>query len=189
MTQIADLEMRITAALSRIGTAVEGLALAPPLAPPLAPVAPPLAADQGPPPVAEAPAGPSPEVVALCEALELERTTNAQLSERVRALRERQDATVATLERQIERLTAQTEKSAVEMQRLRRTNIALRETVRSLRDLAAPEVPDAHLINRAMEAELEALRATRQSEIAEIEEILVELDAIITEEETTHAGA
>jgi len=121
--------------------------------------------------------------------LELERTTNAQLSERVRALRERQDATVGALERRIEKLTAQAEKLGVEMQRLRRINISLRDTVRSLRDIAAPEVPDAHLINRAMEAELEALRTTRQTEIAEIEEILVELDTLIGEEEAAHAGA
>ena len=47
----------------------------------------------------------------------------------------------------------------------------------SLREAHAEGITDAELINRAMQAELDALSVTRQSEIFEIDEILAELAA------------
>ena len=40
---------------------------------------------------------------------------------------------------------------------------------------------EPHLLNKAMQAELEALRATRQSETVEMDEILAELQPLIGE--------
>ncbi len=51
----------------------------------------------------------------------------------------------------------------------------MREELTALR---GADVPDAHLINRAMLAELEALRADRSAESAELAAILAELEPL-----------
>ena len=50
-------------------------------------------------------------------------------------------------------------------------------------EAAAAGIGDAHLVNKAMLAELDALRATRLTELAEMEEILAELSPLIAEAE------
>ena len=67
------------------------------------------------------------------------------------------------------------DKLGAEVVRLRKTSTALREELTALR---ATDVPDAHLINRAMLAELEALRAERSAESAELAAILAELEPL-----------
>ncbi|MCB1328913.1 MAG: hypothetical protein KDK28_05445, partial [Maritimibacter sp.] len=100
MTEITELQARITAALDRIGAGLEGLGPARP--------------DAG------------EEVARLTEALEEERTANAQLEERVRTIKEKQDGTVEVLAGEVERLRAllATEEEAVS--RLSRVNADLR---------------------------------------------------------------
>jgi chromosome segregation ATPase len=83
-------------------------------------------------------------------------------------------------EARVDKLTRQLDVQGIEMQRLRKTNLALREQLRSLREAAEGGV-DAAALNRAMKDELEALRATRHAEIAEMDEILGELTAMIGE--------
>ncbi len=51
--------------------------------------------------------------------------------------------------------------------------------MRALREAQAEGLQEPHLIIRAMQAELEALRATRLSEMAEMDEILSELKPLI----------
>jgi hypothetical protein len=75
----------------------------------------------------------------------------------------------------------------LELQRMRRTAAALRDQLSALRDAEAAKVSDPSLINKAMAAELDALRALRLSEVAEIDEILAALDPHIVE--AAHARA
>ncbi len=86
----------------------------------------------------------------------------------------------AGLDARIDKLTRQLDVQGIEMQRLRKSNIALREELRRFREAAEAQA-DPAAINRAMKDELEALRATRHAEIAEMDEILGELTAMIGE--------
>lgn len=67
----------------------------------------------------------------------------------------------------------------MEMQRLRATNDQLRETSAALRAVNEAGVGEPSLINRAMLAELEALRATRAVEAAEAGAILSRLEPLL----------
>jgi hypothetical protein len=70
---------------------------------------------------------------------------------------------------------------------MRRTAAALRDQLSALRAAEAAKVADPSLINKAMATELDALRAQRLTEVAEIDEILAALDPHIAE--AAHAGA
>ncbi|MFM2357231.1 MAG: hypothetical protein RLZZ528_2967 [Pseudomonadota bacterium] len=118
---------------------------------------------------------------ALEQALEDERTANAQLTERVRAIKEKQESLVAGLERTVARLTEQLDQQGRELQRQKRVNAQLTETNRALSTAATEGNIAPHLINKAMLSELEALRAARAAEVAEMEEILGELKPLIGE--------
>lgn len=158
MNQITELERRIVAALARIDAGLDGIDLG----------------------GAKAGSGGG-EQAGLSEALEAERAANAQLNERVRAIRERQETTVAGLERKLERMTRQLDAQGIEMQRLKKTGVGLREALRALREAQEAGVAEPHLINKSMLAELESLRATRQAEVVEMTEILDELSPLIGE--------
>ena len=69
----------------------------------------------------------------------------------------------------------------LELQRMRRVNASLREQLETLRSAQAKGLTDPGLINKAMLAELEALRAMRLSEMAEMDEILAALEPHLTE--------
>ncbi|MEH6773052.1 MAG: hypothetical protein V7668_03935 [Cereibacter changlensis] len=155
MQEMAELERRITAALERIGAGLEGLTSVAALAEP-----------------AENP---------LQAELDDEKMANAQLTERLRAVKERDAATIARLEAQVEKMTRQLDAQGLELQRMRKTTIQLREHLRSLRTAQSENVAEPHLVNKTMLAELEALRATRLSEMAEMDEILSELTPLIEE--------
>jgi len=123
--------------------------------------------------------GDTAETALLREALEAERTANAQLTERVRAIKERQENMVGQLERKVARLTQQLDAQGLEVARQKRANAGLTESLRALRE--ANGSVDARLVNKSILAELEALRAARASEIAEMDEILHELKPFIGE--------
>jgi hypothetical protein len=59
----------------------------------------------------------------------------------------------------------------------------LREQLRVLREAQAAGSTEPHLLNKAMLAELDALRATRLSEMAELDELSAALDDHLTEAE------
>jgi hypothetical protein len=174
MQNIAELERRITAALERIGVGIDRVA-----ARPVAPVAPVTGQE------------------ALLRAqLEEERAVSAQLKERMAALTERAAKAAeraaevkpvhvpvaqAQLEARIDKMTRQLDVQGLELQRMRKITIQLREQLARMREAAEAGATDPHLINKAMLAELEALRATRQVEIAEMDEILAELSPLIGE--------
>lgn len=152
MSEIEDLERRISAAFERIGRAVDGLG-----------------------------AAPAPQGGGLEEALQAEKDAHAQLAERFRALKEREAAQAQDLQDRADRLSRQLDTQGLELQRMRKNVIQLRETVRALREAQSEGLAEPHLLNRAMLAELEALRATRLTEIVEMDEILAELKPLLEE--------
>ncbi len=154
MSDIAELEHRITAALERIGTGVDGLAAAD------------ASADGN-------------EADTLREALEAEKTANAQLEERVSAIKEKQETTIKDMESRIETLTTEKSKHEADAKKLLHVNAQLRESNDALRESNESGVGDAHLINKAMQTDLEALKATRNADLAELETIMAELKPLI----------
>jgi hypothetical protein len=153
MSDIEELERRISAAFDRIGQAVDGLV----------------------------PAASGNSTEALQDALLTEQTTNAQLTERLRIVIEREASQAAEAAGTRDRLTRALDAQGKELQRMKKTVIQLRESLAALRAAQTGAVADPHLVNKAMLTELEALRATRLTEMAQMEEILAELHPLIGE--------
>ncbi|WP_417808088.1 hypothetical protein [Thioclava sp.] len=194
MSEIAEYERRISFALERIGRGVEVLAqkrVAPAAEPefepaseteqaaPEAEIEPPAeaaveAVEPAPEPVASAPAA---EVAQLQAALEAEREANAQLSERVRAIREKQDTTLNAMERKYGAAVRAQEAAFKEVAALKAANTALIASNRKLMDEGVA------FSEEALMAELTALRAARASEANELGEILDGLAPILSQDE------
>ena len=119
------------------------------------------------------------EVDALKQELEEEKQANAQLSERVRVLGERQEQALETL--QSKASAAQDRVSALdsEVQKLRQANERLIKMCTALRDANTEGVGEAHLINQSVIAELEAIRTMRNAEMAEADEIISALMPLV----------
>lgn len=161
MQDITELEKRITTALERIGKGVDRLASQPRQA---------------------AAAGTSASVPAdsaLRAQLEEEKSLTAQLQARLRATKDREAK--GDLQDKVDRLTQELDVQGLELQRMRRVNASLREQLEALRTAAVAGATEPGLINKAMAAELEALRATRLTEMAEMDEILAALEPHLTE--------
>lgn len=176
MDNIAELERRITAALSRIGAGVETLS-AVSVATANAPVA--TLADG----VAEA------EIARLNEALDEEQMLTAQLNERLRVVRAQDAARREALEDEVARLSQALDTQGLEAARLKRTVASLREQLRLMTEAQAEGRIEPHLINRAMLTELEALRALRAAETSELNDLIAALDPLAArlDPEATHA--
>ncbi len=155
MDDVAELQGRITAALDRIRSGLDNL-------------------DE-----ASQTAEPSPELLAQ---LEDERLANAQLEERVRVLKNRQDGRISDLEARVAAQKAQLVTLDGELQRLRATQAELRQLTRQLRDAAMAGVAEPELINRATMAELDAVTAQRDADAAEVDAILSELKPLLSED-------
>jgi hypothetical protein len=166
MQDITELERRITTALERIGKGVDRLSAQPRLAA----VAPSPVAQPNVSPVTDA---------ALRAQLEEEKSLTAQLQARLRATKDREAK--GDLQEKVDRLTQELDVQGLELQRMRRVNATLRDQLEALRAAQAAGVTEPHLINKAMTAELDALRATRLTEIAEMDEILAALEPHLTE--------
>lgn len=157
MNEIADIRGRLEAALDRI---TAGLA-----------VLHPVKADAI-----------DPAVLAAVQAeLADERVVTAQLEERIRVLKDRQDSRVAALEAELAAQRGQMERFDADLQRLRQSNADLRDLTGQLRAALAAQVAEPELVNRAMLAEIEALRATRAADLAEVNAVFAELRPLIEE--------
>lgn len=173
MTDIADLENRLSAALDRIAGGIDHLG-----------------ASSGPVFTSTSISDDS-EVAALRVALEEERTANAQLKERIKALtaaaeaREAGDdagaaAAMSEAHRQeIEAIrdAAAEERAAWEglnqrLVRLRRSNKLMRSNTLALRQAATDMAVDANLINSSLQVELDATKAAHELERAEADVII-----------------
>ena len=161
MQDITELEKRITTALERIGKGVDRLASHPRQVT-----------------TTTAPAA-APSDSALRAQLEEEKSLTAQLQARLRAAKDREAK--GDLQEKVDRLTQDLDVQGLELQRMRRVNASLREQLEALRSAAASGATEPTLINKAMAAELEALRATRLTEMAEMDEILAALEPHLTE--------
>ena len=144
MGNIEELERRITAALDRIGKHVDDLG------------------------DVSAAGGDPEEISQLRSALEEEKLVSSQLEERNKKLREKYEDARATLEAELEAQRMATAKLDMEMQRMRAANAQLRSSNADLRAANEKGVGEPHLINKAMLAELEGLRAEHAVEKAEV---------------------
>ena len=163
MSEIDALQQRLTAAMDRIATGLGSLGSA---------------------------SGADTEQ--LQAALEDEKIVNAQLTERVRKLTERQDGAVAEAKAASEAAQARMAAMDLELQRLRKANDQLRQSNAALRTANEEGVGEPHLINKAMMAELEGLRAARAADVAEASSIIGALAPLLDQievqgEEDEHA--
>ena len=152
MSDISALENRITAALDRIRAGLE----------------------QRP------SAGQGDTTEALQAALERERAANEELTQRVAILKERQDGQVAALTARVESQIASLGAMDAELQKLRASNLQLREMNAKLRAAVteglSPELHDASLA-----AEVASLETQRAADAAEMDAIIAELKPLIAE--------
>ncbi len=157
MQDLDELEHRLAAALDRIGAGIDGLPV-------------------------NAPSGFVPDTTKdLQTALDEERMLSAQLTERLRAVKDTATQGQQQSSAKIDQMSAQLDSQGAELKRMRNSNVQLREVLHILRESAAQGLSDPHLVNRAMLAELDALRATRLTEVAQMDEILAELAPLIEE--------
>lgn len=157
MQDLAELERRISSALARIGAGLDAL------------------------PAATVPVADEDEVAALKAELAAERAARAALEARLEAMAAQPAAQPADADmaERLERMTRQLDVQGIEMVRLRKTVGALRENLRALRTLQQQGVTDPAALNRAMAVELDTIRVQRLSEVAELEEILAELEPLV----------
>lgn len=163
MSDISVLERRVRAALERIAASVDEMPFA-----------------------SEATAAPSvstsvPVDDALRRQLEEERTVSAQLEERVRALKERQDSKLSGLEAQVQGQRDQMADYDREMQRLQQANAELRAVAAEMREALMDGVSEPELVNRAVIAELDAIKAAQAADRAEVEAIMSQLGPLMKE--------
>lgn len=181
MQDMAELERRIAAALHRIGEGIQTLTSAATAAPSALP-----SQDHD-------AAADAERMQHLQEALSAERHTVAALREQLEAQAAQAPAPApepnaapdedrTELLNRIEKMTAQLDVQGLEIHRMRKTVVQLRENLRGLRRAQTANLADPEQINRAMMAELEAIRVTRLSEVAEMDEILTELTPLIKED-------
>jgi len=117
----------------------------------------------------------------LASALATEQDANAQLQERVKLLKERQDGKITELEARVASQQDQMAQLNGERQKMRTAMSEMSATQSELRDAAASGAVDPELINRALMAEVEALTAQRGADASEVAAILSELKPLIEE--------
>lgn len=159
MSDISELERRITAALDRAGQAMDRLAAS----------------------SSSEPSESDGDDANLAAELEAERMANAQLEERVRAIKEKQETNVTGLEAEVTRLRGSVESRDGELQRMKSVNAELRASNQALREANANGLADPHLVNKSMMSELESLRASRAADRAELDDILATLEPALKE--------
>ncbi|MDU8929184.1 hypothetical protein RXV86_17455 [Alisedimentitalea sp. MJ-SS2] len=154
MSQVEELESRITSALDRIAKGVDALG-------------------------GSVEAADPEELEKVKAELEDEKLASAQLEERIKALHEKEEARMADLKAQVDTQAETLSQLDDTLQRLRSANDQLRSANAALREANEQGVGEPHLINKAMLAELEALRAARAADVAESEAVLSALDDLL----------
>lgn len=176
MSEISELERRITSALDRIARDVDVLAARPVAAADTAADG----ADEG-----VETAGEGGNSAALQQQLDEERVVSAQLEERLKSLRAKLDGKDAEAELAQSDLKSALADMDAAMQALKKTSAQLRESNEALRQANAAGVSDAEAINTALAVELDALKAERQVEAAEGGAILAAMEPLIARAEVT----
>lgn len=165
MQEITALEQRIAAALDRIGKGLDR-----PSAAPRSPTLTGLPVD--------APHDGA-AVAALRAQLDEERALTSRLQKQLRVSKEREAK--GDTQDKIDRLTQELDVQGLELQRMRRVNTALVQQVETLREAQMSGLAEPQMINKSMVVELDALRALRLTEMAEMDEILAALEPHLTE--------
>lgn len=145
------------------------------------------------------------DVPDLSQELADERLANAQLEERVKSLNTQLETLTADTQAELEKTKAELGQAQakladadadaqaaqstvtdakvsaldVELQRVRQTNTKLSDACAALRAANAEGVGDADLINAALQAELDALRAARSADLAQADAILSTLTPLV----------
>ncbi len=177
MSQIDELQTRITAALERIERGVNARADARAEAE--------AARREAEAARSEAEASGGAVLDSLRQELEDERLVTAQMEERIKVLHarlEEKEAALAALQEAQRSAPARRETLArldTDLQALRAANEQLRQSNAALREANAAGVAEPHLINKAMMAELESLRAARAVERGEVALVLAEIDSAV----------
>lgn len=154
MSELEDYQRRITAAMDQMAKGVDRLSAAP--------------------------AEPDEDIV---QALEEERQANAQLTDRVKTLKESHQDELNDLRAQMDFNNDRVTQLDMDVQRLRQANEQLSAACEQLRLANAEGLADPKLIDTAVIAELESLRATRAIEMAEIDAVLTALAPLVEEGE------
>ncbi|MCY4334484.1 MAG: hypothetical protein OXC60_07390 [Litoreibacter sp.] len=155
MSDISELENRITAALDRIAWSVENQPAATPSE------------------VAATPAGDED----LVEELEVERATNARLV----ASREKHVARIERLETRVLRMSDRLQTAELENKRLEAVIAALTAQNDTLREANASGTDAGETINAGLVAQIDDLKAQRKQDLADLDDILAELDPLVKE--------
>lgn len=119
------------------------------------------------------------EVGTLKEALDAEKTANAQLEERVVAIKDKQETLVQGLKDEVAKLREDLSAREGEVRDIKQHNRKIRDHNRALREANKQGVGDPELINNSMVAELDALRVNQASDRAELDAILVDLKPLV----------
>lgn len=155
MSDISELENRISAALDRIAWSVENT---------------PAAADVAPAPQAAPDAD-------LVEELEIERATNAKLL----AAKEQQTGQLQRLEVRVARLTERLEAADIENRRLENVIDSLGSNNDALRLANMNLEPAGAAATEGLDAQLAHLKAARAKDLAELTEIMAEVGPALKE--------
>lgn len=166
MSDISELEGRITAALDRIAKGLDGRPAD-------------AAVEAEAQAAAEAVAQADAEIAGLKQALDEERTVTAQLEERVKTIKAKLDERTHEMQGALDDARGSVTALDTELQQLREVNEALRTSNIALRDANAAGLADPELINAGLMAELEALRAGRATDAAEMGAVLTQLEALL----------
>ena len=118
---------------------------------------------------------------ALRAELEDEKLANAQLTERVKKMSDQLETAVAEARGEADAAGERMKALDLELQRLRQANTQLSASNEALRRANEDGVGEPHLINKAMLAELEALRAARAADIAEADSIIASLTPLLAD--------
>ena len=157
MSDISDLENRLSAAMERIGRGVETLSDKPPEADPQ-------------------------ELEDLRQALEAEKHISAEMQERIAEMETQHAAEIAELKEADSTRDESILELDLKCQRIKNTNQKLRENNRNLRESNQKNISDPGLINASLQAELDGLRAMREAEAAEAAAIISELMPLLQED-------
>ncbi|MEM6409648.1 MAG: hypothetical protein AAF700_14705 [Pseudomonadota bacterium] len=154
MSDISELENRITAALDRIAWSVENQPAT------LAGDAPTAAADED-----------------LLEELEIERATNARLV----ASREKHVARIERLETRVLRMSDRLQNAEMANKRLESVIEELSKQNDALREANASGTDAGETINAGLVAQLDSLKAQRKQDLQDLDDILSELAPLVKE--------
>ena len=116
---------------------------------------------------------------AVADALTAELETQKAEVARLTAELASQETVVDKFKAEFDRQSTATARLDMDVQRLRQSNDQLREANAALREVNEQSVGEPHLINKAMLAELEGLRAARATDMAEAGAVLARLEPLL----------